>query len=98
MNLRGAAVAPSPAGLLIELTRVEVEMEEHDVANVGQVDAFAECRRGNHDAKRALSKEALDLEPLGVGHLAVVEHHRVAEMLAQTLRDLGYLEPRVAVD
>ena len=96
--MRRGAVAPCPAGLLIELARVEVEMEEHDVANVGQIDAFAECRRGNHNAKHALAKEAFDLEPLGVWHLAMVEHDLVAEMLAQALRDLGDLRPRVAVD
>ena len=65
MNPRGSAVAPGAAGLLVELGEVEVEVVEHDVADVGKIDPLAECRRRDDDAQLALAKEALDLEPLG---------------------------------
>ena len=70
MDARRRAVAAGPAGLLVELAGVEVEMVEHDVAHVGQIDAFAEGRRRDDDAQLALAKEPLDLEPLGRGHCA----------------------------
>ncbi len=73
-------------------------MVEHDVTHVGQVDALAEGRGRDHDAQRALAKEAFDLQALGIGHLPVIEHHLVAQLGAQLPCDLGDLAARVAVD
>src|SRR5579863_6044997 len=98
MNARGRAVATGSAGLLIELSEVKVEVVEHDVADVRKVDALAEGRRSDDDAQASLAKEPLRLEAFGVRHLSVVEDDLITERLAQPLRHLGDLRPRVAVD
>ena len=98
VNAARRAVAPGAPGLLIELGEIEVEMVEHDVAHVGQVDALAERRGRDDDAQPALAKEPLDLRALGVRHPAVIEHHLVAELFAQPLARPSSPRARVAVD
>ena len=98
VNARSPAVAPGPPCLLIELAGIEIEMVEHDVTHVGQVDALAEGRGRDDHPQPALAKEPLDLQALAVGHLAVIEHHLVAQLFAQPLGDLRDLRTRVAVD
>ncbi len=98
MDARGSAVAARSTGLLVKLAEIEVEVVEHDVSDVGEVNAFTESRRCDHDAQPSLAKEALDFEALGIGHLGVVEHDLVAELVAQSARNRRDLSSRVAVD
>lgn len=73
MHARVLAVAPRTAAHLIELDLVVRQLEEHDVADVGNVHALAERRRGHEHRDRARAEQLFDARALGARKARVVE-------------------------
>ena len=73
MHARVFAVAPRTAAHLVELDLVVRQLEEHDVADVGNVHALAERRRGHEHRNRARAEQLLDARALGARKARVVE-------------------------
>ena len=65
MHARVLAVAPRTPAHLVELDLVVRQLEEHDVADVRNVHALAERRRGHEHRDRARAEQLLDTRALG---------------------------------
>ena len=84
MHARRSAVTPSAAAHLVKLDFVVGQMVKHHMADIGNVDAFAERRRGDERCQVTIAEHLLDARALLTRKACVVEadHERQLRHLA----------------
>ena len=101
MNHSGLSVTTGTAAHLVKLNRAKRHMVEHDMSDIGQVDALTEGRGRDDAAEAAISKRLLDAAAIGTREPGVIERdmgRTVWHALAQRLGKCHGLVARIDVD
>ena len=101
MNHGGLSIAAGTATHLVKLNRTKRHVVEHDMTDIGQVDALTEGRGRNDATEASVAKRFLDTAAIGARKPGVIERNMgraVGHAFAQRLGKRHGLVARVDVD